>query len=299
LTETKFFGVLNFLPRFHPQIAGGTQIYNNLNLLIEIYLKNFNFLGIDISNNLLKIFNASLFIFILIYIISRSIDIYRNGNLGERIFLLFSTMSILSISGSFLLTNMQPDISSARYLINAEYFIIMLLLFIFLKSVGQKNTRVTYLVYALAFCLSIVSLASNLKYSSISIPVIQKNARAASVERVLRANHLNYGYGTYWGSMANSVTVETNGEITIRPVVFDSNGDVHFQGRLVTSNLWYLAADLPPSPSQRFLLVSNGVEGCISVQKCVESAVARFGPPIRSIPFEQDYILVWNHEILH
>lgn len=298
-TETKFLGVFHFLPRFPLHIVNGQQLRDNTYLLLQIYLRNFNFAGIDISNNLLRTFCACLLFVIIFYIAKHSANLYRNGSNTEKFFILFAPLSILSISASYILTNMQPDISSARYLINSEYLIVMLFIFVLSKTKKSEILKKDLLVYSLAVSFSIASIASNLTFTNFSIPVINRNDRAAAIERVLQANGLTYGYGTYWGSMANSVTVETKGKIIIRPIVFDSNGGVHFQGRLVTSNLWYVPADFPSENTNIFLIMNTGVEGCGDVHQCVQNARTRFGQPIKEIQFNEEVILVWDHQILN
>ena len=45
--------------------------------------------------------------------------------------------------------------------------------------------------------------------------------------RFLRDHDLTYGYGEYWGALANSVTLVSNGTVTMRPVSFDSGNRPH------------------------------------------------------------------------
>jgi hypothetical protein len=115
----------------------------------------------------------------------------------------------------------------------------------------------------------------------------------------LQANGLSYGYGPYHGANTNAVTALSNGQITIRPVLFDKvTGQIRPIVRAQSAASWLTAQDLPAGQRKFFVYVDSDGEECASPALCVAGLSAQFGPPAQRLQNGQAIILVWEHPLL-
>lgn len=117
-----------------------------------------------------------------------------------------------------------------------------------------------------------------------------------SLTRFLREHDLTYGYGEYWGARANSVTVVSRGEVTVRPVQFDpKNGHISRRG---DSALWYGPTSLRKGDRRFFVAFDDDGENCRSLTVCERGVQDQYGPANARYTFRSLIILAWNKPIV-
>jgi hypothetical protein len=112
----------------------------------------------------------------------------------------------------------------------------------------------------------------------------------ASLASWLQHQNLRQGIAGYW--QANSVTVDSGGQVTMRAVR-------EYTGAGLQPYAWEsdMAALNPRTNDANFLVASApGVYGGATVTE--QEAIARFGKPYRTYRFEQYTILVWRKNLL-
>ncbi len=115
----------------------------------------------------------------------------------------------------------------------------------------------------------------------------------------LTKNGLNYGYGPYWGSLANAVTALSQGKIILRPVLFNpQNGRMTRQVRVQSAFDWLRPQDIPRGQKTFFIWIADDGEECLDVRLCLAGVTAQFGPPARVLHDGAANILVWDHTLL-
>jgi hypothetical protein len=113
----------------------------------------------------------------------------------------------------------------------------------------------------------------------------------------LAEKDLTYGFGFYWGTSANAVTLMSNGGVTIQPIWFNA-GPGFIAGQIgQTSSRWYRASDRPLGQRRFFVAISKHDDACANPEFCVSGLKARFGPTIAIEHFRDLTILVWNHPL--
>jgi hypothetical protein len=113
----------------------------------------------------------------------------------------------------------------------------------------------------------------------------------------LAEKDLTYGFGSYWGTSANAVTLLSDGGVTIRPIWFNA-GPGFIAGQIgQTSSRWYRASDRPPGQRRFFVAISKRDDACANPEFCVSGLKAQFGPTIAIEHFRDLTFLVWDHPL--
>jgi hypothetical protein len=120
---------------------------------------------------------------------------------------------------------------------------------------------------------------------------------APELAAFLAEKDLTYGFGSYWGTSANAVTLMSNGGVTIRPIWFNA-GPGFISGQIgQTSSTWYRASDRPAGQRRFFVAISKHDDACANPEFCVSGLKARFGPTIAIEHLGDLTILVWDHPL--
>ena len=112
----------------------------------------------------------------------------------------------------------------------------------------------------------------------------------------LRDHDLTYGYGEYWGALANSVTLVSEGTVTMRPVGFDAvTGHISPRGG---SPFWYRASDGARNKGHFFVAFTDDGENCAVMAVCERGVQQQFGPADARYTFGPLVVLAWNKPIV-
>ncbi len=226
---------------------------------------------------------------------------YRHKTVTHRaflVFLLFTLASAALISAAFVVVDIVTAVYSARFVLNILYFIVIgLAVLIDLNwAVLSRYSRAVSVLLAAFFVVS--NLAGTYPLWSTKNMVFAENG-APDFIHFLQQNSLNYGYGPYWGSMANTVTALTDGAIRIRPVNFDpQTGMMQARWRAEAFRSWYTQKDFPPGQSKFFVVVTSDGEQCPDLGLCENGVKTQFGPPLETLHYANLEILVWPHPLL-
>lgn len=193
--------------------------------------------------------------------------------------LLFATVAS---PAAYLVLAASPDYEYARYLTAGIVFAAVLAG----RVAGRLASQLRW--QAASRVLAGVGLAASCCYAAgfavtLAQPVPVQPARA--VGAFLEAHHLDEGLGAYW--ISSIVTVQTSGEVTVRPVVsrdgvhlarYDRNSSASWYGRRFEFLVFDLAAPW------------GGVDW--------KTAVATFGPPKAAYTVDGAYrVMVWPHPV--
>lgn len=298
LVSTQLFGWLSFLPRLHFAVGDWHVINSNAIYFIKDLGGLFNVFPGEKSNAFLTSL-ASLATISFLYTRSlRSIvaPIRLESNSVIQYSILFS---IGGISTAFLISNLEAADYSARFLINILY-LAPVAIGAALEPTWVRNPKPLNIAVIGASLLFIVSgVYSNFNF--LKRPGFSTSSHVSrALTSFLSEHHLRYGYGPYWGTQANALTAITNWNIILRPVVFDNaSGRAVFGGRGETSSLWYKPEDMPTSPQNTFLIVTDDGENCTNIQVCLAGVAHQFGHPAETLIFRNYYILVWDHALVN
>jgi hypothetical protein len=109
----------------------------------------------------------------------------------------------------------------------------------------------------------------------------------------LRQQHLSYGLAGYW--QAASVTVESRGEVAVRPVINDSMGHVG-PWALAIRDDWYDKTRY----DARFVIAFRGYDQTGSIHDLNDDILrSQFGPPERTVRIGDYEVYLYNYNILN
>lgn len=203
---------------------------------------------------------------------------------------LLSSAATLAAYG---LSAIPVDVRFARLVLN-DYFTLPLLLCLALATSRTSRTRYVLLAAGLIFVVNGTSRAwEPVREHSVGAPGWQTR-----LTTFLEAHNLHYGYGGYWGSDANSSRIRTFDAVTIRPVGAPGGGLPIAPTGSQTFDDWYEPADAGPYGATRFFVSVPDPDLCPDPHACRALAVRSFGPPDRTLAWENHEILVWSHPIL-
>lgn len=300
-TKTCLFGLLDFIPSLHFHEGDWDTINNNASYLIRDLGGMLNVIPFHTHNAWLP---ALLSLLLVVGLLGfHGWQAMRIGYLAlpwkEGVtFVWFCFFSLGGITLAFIITSVPSEDLSARFLINMVYLIPLLLSILF----EYNWTRLSKTAKWLALSVSGLFLASGI----ISLLLTWENQGSDFEQRDIQGLHryleqqgLNYGYGSYWGSSANTITFESEGKIIIRPVTFKTNsGKVIFGNRFQSSRHWYTKEDIPAGQTTFFVIITPDGEDCNDVELCKRGVTQQFGIPIKTLAYGKSNILVWDHPLI-
>ncbi len=141
--------------------------------------------------------------------------------------------------------------------------------------------------------LAAVLLACNcliLAHNVVQQPAGDPNAQLAAL---LEEHHLSYGLATYWN--ASSVTVDSGGRATVRPVNRNHAGEIDSIARDSVPS-WYD----PRQHDADFLVIPRPHQSCVKgrIADWLTQARAQFGAPAATYHGDGFTVLVWNKNLL-
>lgn len=298
--KTLFFGVLDFLPRMNFAIGNWETINSNAVFLIKDLGGLFNLLPGAKTNFFVSSF-ISLAAILVLYVTSMRLVVFDDLDSLAPPRLAFFSLVFFSTGGislAFLISDVPAADYSARFLINILYLITIAV------SVSFEENWHRTSILVKGFSITVVLLFMNAGFfSNLYLPkessFLIKSTETHELIAFLTKNRLNYGYGSYWGSNANAVTILSNSQIIIRPVSFyKSSGRMIFGNRQESSKRWYNTDDFPVNQKDFFVVVNNDGEGCPIPQICINGLTRQYGKPSRILIYKNSLILVWNHPLI-
>jgi len=299
VVKTHFFGVLNFLPDMYYQLGGWSTVNSNCVFSIKDLGGLLNIVPFQNSNDFIP---AVLSIGIIATLIFKHINIAIRKNLHAQnevfVFFSFSFFSVGGILLALILSSLEADILSSRFLLNCLYLIAIGLGV--LVDLNWQRLPKTQRVFSASVIILFILSGSVSNFQLWKNPVLALNDGGAnSLIDFLRKNNLSYGYGPYWGSNANAVTTISKSEIRIRPVQFNkANGMMITGNRPQSSKRWYTIEDLPADQKNYFVFVISDGEECADVDLCIKGLSKQFGDPSRVLKYGDAFVLVWNHPLI-
>jgi hypothetical protein len=297
---THVFGIFNFLPQLPLRFANDRPVIaNNALFLVKDFGLLLNIVPWETANYLSSaLLSLALFLAVLSVGFSGGHQSKLFDNWVFPLSLAFAVLSTAAMIPPFVFINTAADYS-ARYLLNALY------LSAILAGVAVDLSWQRLAIPKKMFLFGFVSLfvASGL---ASTFPIWGQpgfTVRDGGIGRLitfLKANDLSYGYGPYWGAMANAITAMIGGQITIRPVIFDkTTGMITSQLHAQSSPNWYSKEDYSPAQRNFFVVVQSDGEECADPRLCLRGLEAQFGPPSRTLVYGPSAtILVWTHPLL-
>lgn len=193
-----------------------------------------------------------------------------------------TVMSVLGITSAFIISDVPGAYYSGRFLVNILYLTVIV---IFLRALSGR--KILWLPITM---IIISSYITNLQVK----PVRDDLSKTEGLLTFLRNNHLNYGYGPYWGTEALAISWISNFQQIIRPVTFNkSTGFMESYGRMQTFTNWYEKKETN-AISQQFIAILNDGEECRNVEVCLEGVKKQFGMPEQILTFKSITFYVYN-----
>ncbi len=309
LAYTKLFGLLAFLPRanfvFFSSIA---QLDKNFHFYYNSILTFINANYIFSYSYIAGAIYVLLFVILLLYCVaSTAISVVSEAGY-KKFIIYFSFLSVVTISLAYLLSNFPGGAYSGRYLVNVYY----LLLIIIIYSILSKRRH--FIVYAFSLALFTAYTSSSLLEDYqiwTKINLANTTKQQSELANFLYAHGLKYGYGGYWATDANAVSILSKYKVFIRPVSYEpvinkKNNIPSFPLAYIIGNhgqsspFWYNRSSLP-SHKNEFLVISTGggepelFDNSIKMSK--KLAIEQFGKPIKTYKYKDKVILVWNKNL--
>jgi hypothetical protein len=299
VAKNHFFGALNFLIDMDFQLGNWSTIKNNFVFSIKDLGGLLNIFPFHNSNDLIP---AVLSIGIIAILIFKNINIVSSKNLHISkevfIFFIFSFFSIGGILPALILSSIEANIGSSRFLLNC-FYLTAIGLGVLIDLNWQRLPKAQRVFSASVIILFMLSgIVSNFQLWKNPVLTLNDNGVSSLID-FLRKNNLTYGYGPYSGSNANAVTAVSNSEIRIRPVHFSkASGRMIVGRRAQSSRRWGRFKDLPADQKQYFVFVESDGEECSDFDLCIKGLSKQFGDPSRVLKFGDASILVWNHPLI-
>ncbi|MFS7242107.1 MULTISPECIES: hypothetical protein [Serratia] len=188
-------------------------------------------------------------------------------------------LSILGIASSFVIGLPEKMEYSARFLVNIIY-LVPLVIFI---TTHKKLAPISGLFFALTFSSAIYSHTLH----------TESNHDRGVKEQIefMEKNDLTYGYGSYWGTKANTISWMSDGKVIIRPMIVDSStGRIDWKRkRSQTFDGWY-----QPLPERTFIAIAPDAETCPKIEPCIDGMKKQFGAPDKTLHYNDITFLVYN-----
>ena len=296
LCQTKLFGWLGFLPKDELLRADWAQANANAVALVHTFGAMFSpFPGVvgpwPITDGAVCVLLGVMLAAALSALVRRwrSLDPARLFSLSVML------LSIGGVSAAFLI-GVFPDLAVAgRFFLNAYVFLPIVICAGL--AVAGSEARV-FRVCAIGLAgLVMLSGAASQPSAWLRRDLRINTKGTVALAAFLNSHGLHYGYGPYWATQSNAVSWVSGGQVLIRPVAFNPR-----TGRIVpllaqTSPLWYEPPEAgTASPS--FVIVASDGENCGKVEVCVTGVTGQFGPPARTLAYQDMQVLVWDRPLL-
>jgi len=292
MSFTKVFGLLSVLSDHFVFISSLHKLIENFLLYSVIIASFFNILQAFDINFIFGIIFLILSIYVLIFTIVKLVSLIKNNLIQfsslEKIVIYFSLISIIVISGAFLLSTFPEGLYASRFLYNIFYCLLILFIVLLNKISFNKKDKILMFLYIIFYIVIGIS-GKNQAWLNPEIKI--KSLGVENLITTLEANNLHFGYGNYWSTEANSINVLTNGKITVVGITdsFSPHGE--------TSSFYFNTTTIPKE-RYYFLVVPNSPtnEWHLSPQESLENAKKLFGDPVKVITLKNHtIIIIWDH----
>jgi hypothetical protein len=294
--KTSAFSLLTFLPRFSFRLVSPSAMFVNAKVTainaVRICFGFGNEIGSAISVALL--FAVAAIVLGLVFLRLK----HKVITSSQFSFLFIALTSIGGILlASTITTAALASQDGMRFIINVPYLLVLAVLpsvaavWTMTKRLYQHVAAIAALILAGITCLTLYTQTRTLEFAL-------TDHGASDFVTFAHANGLQFGYGAYWGSNANAVTWVSNGTVVIRPVRFSkASGEIILDDRMQTAPSWYTGHRKGGSSSGNFVIVSNDGEECHNVTLCISGVEAQLGVPDKSLTYDGQKILVWDHPL--
>ncbi len=291
-SKSRGFELLHFLPLYHHKIHALNS--QNIFMVIQNLGRLFNILPLGHSTHLLLL--SSLFsVLVFFYLLYKTTDVcYKKYNATHNVTLYFLTVTILislfAIITAMIVTESVNE-GSSRFMLNI-FYLGPLLIAINAEKHWPELTRTFKKTLIIAVILYIISsIVSNLTIWQSMRFTVKKDDVLALVN-VLEKNHLQHGYGPYWGANANAITWLSHGKIQFVPVIFSKKTGFIINGKRYQSSLLWKA---PSAHENFFIFVKNDGEECANISLCKSGIIKQFGQPSDIIKYKDADIFIWKN----
>lgn len=297
--KSKMFGLLAFLPSLHFAPGNWATINSNTIFVIKDLGGLLNLVPFNKSNEFPSaLLTLAVILSLLAISVVSAVKWDYQVDSSTIAFMCVATFSVGGVVLAFVISDVEAVDRSARFLLNCAYLIPIGLGVFGERSWprSSKGGKTIFTSVIVLFVLSgIVSTFQAWRHPGFAF----KDTGTVALTNYLRMNRLSYGYGPYWGSDANAVTVSSNSEVVIRPVVFNKDTGMMVVGnRAGSSKRWYSEKDFPANQKQFFVFVISDGEECADVNVCIGGLAKQFGNPVRTLKYGDATILVWDHPLV-
>lgn len=299
LSYTQGFGLLGFVPKFGFQPGGWALMNDNAVVVLKDLGGLLNITPFTSSNRFIVAI-VSLTAFALAYQALWLTALEARLKSAPGVIFLYSVAGLSAAGTLSALTIMNAPVLdlSGRYIINLPFFV-LLTLGVLADEAWSAAPRWRRVIGAAPLVLVAVSgvIGGAARWGHGFVHFVDTGVPAEAA--FLRANGLTYGYGPYWGSLANAVTAQTHEQIRIRPVSFSGGtGMIVFATRAETSRRWYEPSDAPAGTRHWFVMIRPDNEECPDPSLCIAGVTRQFGLPKRTLSYNDSTILVWDQALI-
>jgi hypothetical protein len=296
IVRTKAFGLLGFLPPSFLHLTDWDGVNSNFVWITAAFANIFNpFPGLGAPRALTTTVICGLTLMILWWA-SRRLFRFRH-KLGPQLRFV-GPLALLSLTvpvAAFIVSDFSRSLMVGRFLI-AAYFFLPVIVGAALTLRSEDHIPMVRagaaVLAALVMTSSVISNAQAWRDQHFAISAQDILGWIG----FLRAHDLHFGYGPYWGSEANVVAWISKGQVTVRPIQFDSRTGFVAPRWGQTSPLWYQKSNVPVLPSY-FVVLTNDGENCPDFSVCLAGVQKQFGPAQEVLSYEGRTVLVWNHPL--
>jgi hypothetical protein len=289
--RTQLFGLLDFVPASHFELADWRWMLANLYLAAKALAAMFDILPGGAGAGTAGLLNLAALALVLGVAVALNLRNFRQANPGRQLIVAVALLSVCATAALYLVGQWHGT-GSGRFLPNL-YFLGALLIAVTAAdhwSEWPRTLKGLVAAYAGLFMLTGLTSAPEMW----TRPAAAARNDAPGLTAFLQGQGLRYGYGVFWGTQALVAETATDGQVVIRPVSFR---DAHIRRRPAqTSSLWYLPSD-EPAAGRRFLVIRSDGEECPSLLACAEKARRQFGPPSETLTYGDALILIWPRSI--
>ncbi len=296
LGQTHLLGLMNFLPNQSARLAKPEMMASNALYLIKDLGGMFALLPASPANALIPALVSVGGCALVAWACIRGARAMRDRALVA--FLVIAGLSTAATCAGFILLRIHQADFSGRFVINIFY--LFMIAAAVLAELGWRDFLIWQksAIIGVATLVTISGLITTWPAWSAAGFHLHDNGISGTIA-FLKSNGLTYGYGPYHGINANAVTALSDGEVIIRPVVFNRrNGMMTPLVRAQTSSAWLTQADIPPGQTRFFVVVGPNGEECEDAALCLAGLSTQFGPPSATLQHGDDVILVWDHALL-
>jgi hypothetical protein len=295
--HTRLFGLLDFLPRSHFQLADPATMLVNLYWAYRSLAAIFNIVpGAGLEASAPRILSALALVLLFGGAAVLTLRRFRDYGVGRQFVTTVALLSMAAVAALFVVGRWPvSNLMVGRFMPNFYYLGALLTAVLAAERwrAWPRAAKAALAVYAGLFMAAGAASGSALWTSP--HPAADDGAgEAVALARFLESQGLTYGYGPFWGAHALVMDTITAGRVTIRPITFRDGRVARRPAQ--TAAYWYLPADEPATP-RRFVIVRNDGEECPSPAACVEAARRQLGPPSEEHVFGDYRVLVWPRPI--